>query len=122
MRKLGFIALLLLAGLWACEYEHLDLPKVDLSLVEDNVSFSERVVPIFAEMRCTGCHGGGTSPNLKAGEAWDALVSGDFVDTDSPEESKLVVKIDEGHANSGDLSVEQKTYILKWITEGAKNN
>ena len=122
MRKLGFIALLLLAGLGACEYEHLELPKVDLSLVEDNVSFSEKVAPIFDEMSCTGCHSGGTDPNLKATEAWDALVGGGFVDSDNPEESILVVKTNEGHANSGDLSVEQKTYILKWITEGAKNN
>ena len=119
MRKLGFIALLFLAGLWACEYETIIPIVVE---VPDNVKFSEQVAPIFKDVGCTVCHAGGTKPNLKQAEAWDALVSGGFVDTDNPESSGLLVKINEGHATSVDLSAEQKAYILKWITEGAKNN
>jgi hypothetical protein len=119
MRKLGFFALLLLAGLWACEYENIIPIVVE---VPDNVEFSVDVAPIFADVSCTGCHGGGISPNLTQGEAWDALVSGGFVDTDNPVGSKLILMINEGHRTSGDLSAEQKAYILKWITEGAKNN
>ena len=119
MRKLGIFALLLLAGLWSCEYENIVPIVVE---VPDNVKFSVDVAPIFAEVNCTGCHAGGISPNLTQAKAWDALVSGGFVDTDNPEGSSLLLKINEGHATSGDLSAEQKAYILKWITEGAKNN
>ena len=119
MKKVGFIALLLLAGLWACEYESIVPIVVE---VPDGVKYSEQVAPIFDEAGCTGCHAGGISPNFTPSESWDALVNGGYVDTETPENSKVMVKIDSGHGTAGNLSIEDKALILKWIEEGAKNN
>src|SRR6476646_939380 len=41
--------------------------------VPPGVSFSKDVHPIFTV--CTGCHGGGLSPNLTAGNAYASLVN-----------------------------------------------
>ena len=120
MKKIGFIALLFMAGLWACEYETI-VPIVP-DLPDEEVKYAEQVAPIFVEAGCTGCHAGGISPNLLADKSWDSLVNGGIVDTENPADSKLMEKINSGHATSGNLSGEQKAYILKWIEEGAKNN
>lgn len=119
MRKIGFIILVLMAGLWACEYETI-VPIV--VVVEDDISFSEKVAPIFDEVGCTSCHGGGISPNLKPADSWLALTNGGYINTEDPEDSELMEKIEAGHGTSGNLTAEQKALILKWITEGAKNN
>ena len=120
MRKMGFIALLFIAGLWACEYE--TIKPVVIDLPDEEVLFGAQIAPIFVEAACIGCHAGGIKPNLLADKSWDALVNDGMVDTANPAESKLVVKINAGHGTSGNISAEQKALILKWIEEGAKNN
>ena len=113
MRKIGFVALLLLS------YETIKPVVVE---PPDEVSYAEDVAPIFVEAGCASCHGGGTSPNLTADKSWDALVNGGYVNTETPSESELIEKIESGHGTSGNLNAEQKALILKWIEDGAQNN
>ncbi len=71
---------------------------------------------------CVGCHGGGISPDLRADKSYNSLVNGGFVDTVNAESSKLIEKINSGHGTSGNLSAQDKLYLLTWIKEGAKDN
>ena len=119
MKKMGFIALLFMAGLWSCEYETI---KPVVVVPPDVVEYAAEVAPIFVEAGCTGCHAGAIKPNLMADKSWDALVTGGLVDTENPGDSKLMVKINSGHGTSGNLSAAQKALILKWIEDGAKND
>lgn len=119
MRKAGFIALLLLVGLWSCEYATIKPVVVE---PPDEVSYAADVAPIFVEAGCTGCHGGGINPNLTADKSWDSLVNGGYVDTANPTESEVVERINSGHGTAGNINAEQKALILKWIEDGAQNN
>jgi len=118
MKKLGFIALLLLTGLWACEYETLSPKEID---IPENISFAVDVAPPL-ETNCKGCHSGGIDPNLTAAASWNALVNGGYVDRDNPEESPLLIKINKPHPSSDPLTLKEKAIILKWIEDGAQNN
>lgn len=120
MRKIGFLALVLLIGMWACEYETIVPVKVDPQ--EDPVSFSTQVAPIFVEVNCVSCHAGGISPDLRADKSYAALVGGGKVDTANPAGSKLMEKINSGHGTAGNMTAAQKALILQWITEGAQDN
>ncbi|MFO7615769.1 MAG: hypothetical protein R6V75_00795 [Bacteroidales bacterium] len=116
---LGLFLCFLLLGLAACEYDTI-VPKE--IIVPEEVSYNADIAPIFVTVGCTGCHSGGTAPDLRADKSYAALTGGGFVDTGNPEASKLLVKINAGHANSGNITATEKALILKWITEGAKNN
>jgi hypothetical protein len=118
MRKMGFIALLLIAGLWACEYDTLDPKEIELP---DVIYFATDLAPVF-EANCSTCHSGALSPSFKATDSYGALVNGGYVDTNNPEESKLIVKISIPHPSNDPLSLTEKAMILKWIEDGAKNN
>lgn len=119
MKKLGFIALMLLAGLWACEYETIQPVYVE---PPDFVEFAVDIAPIFVDAGCASCHAGSTDPDLRADKSWDALVNGGYVDTANPGDSELIEKIESGHGTSGNINAEQKAKILKWIEDGAKND
>lgn len=118
MRKIGFVALMLLAGLGACEYDTLTPKEIELP---EEISFATDLAPVF-EANCAGCHGGGIAPNFKANESYGALTGGGYLDTNNPEESKLITKINVPHPSSDPLSLAEKAMILKWIEDGAKNN
>lgn len=120
MKKIGFFALLLLMGMWACEYE--TIVPVKVVLPDEPVSFSEQIAPIFVEVGCVSCHSGSIPPDLNLDKSYNDLVNGGRVDTTNPAESKLMEKIDSGHGTAGNMSALQKALILQWIEEGAKNN
>lgn len=120
MKKFGIFAFLLVLGMSACEYETIEPPVIVLP--DEPVSFSEQIAPIFVEAGCIGCHNGAMAFDLNLDKSYDGLVNNGMVDTENPADSKLMIKINEGHGTSGNLSAEQKTYILKWIEEGAKDN
>lgn len=120
MKKFGILAFVLLLGMSACEWETIE-PAV-IILPDEPVSYSAQIAPIFVEVNCISCHGGGISPNLNLDKSYNDLVNGGRVDTDNPEESKLMVKINASHGTAGNMSALQKTLILTWIEEGAKDN
>jgi hypothetical protein len=108
-----------------------------VSTVNDSVpsftSFSKDIQPIF-NMNCVVCHNE-NHPflNLKACCSWEEiLISGSsapYVDTISPSESYLYIKLAGAGQNPAEmppggpyLSKPETDKILKWIEEGAKNN
>ncbi|MFT3737753.1 MAG: hypothetical protein QM786_03265 [Breznakibacter sp.] len=87
-----------------------------------SVSFSTDLEPIF-ENSCTVCHDGKTTtPNLMAGYAYQALINGNYVSTESPESSRLIVKLNQGHPYQGALTAKEIQTIVQWMKEGCQNN
>jgi hypothetical protein len=86
------------------------------------VSFKNDVAPIFVKAGCAGCHAGSNPPDFRTDQSYASLTSGGFVDNTVPAASKLVVKINSGHATSGNITANDKDALLKWIEQGAKNN
>ena len=108
----GMIAAVLVLS--SCEkvvYPPIDRP-VDVSYKSD--------VQSIWDGKCVSCHGGGISPNLSPNVSYAELVNGGYVDTDNPEESKLMEKLYGSH--DARASEAEKLTILVWIEEGAKNN
>ncbi len=120
MKKTGIFALLLLMGMWACEYETIEPIVVEQQ--EDPVSFSTQVAPIFVEVGCTGCHNGAMVFDLNVDKSYANLVTAGRVDTANPATGKLWDKIDTGHGTAVNLTAAQKSLILQWIEEGALEN
>ena len=85
------------------------------------MSFSADVVPIF-ESKCTRCHGGTRPPDLTAENAYLSLTSGNYLDTEIPEESYLYKKIDGNGSMSEYADDHDRAVILKWIEQGAEEN
>jgi hypothetical protein len=124
MKKIiyGTISSLLLASfLSGCFY---DEEAVFVGL-PTNVSLNNDVIPIFnASCNTSGCHdaAGSHSPILVGEQAYNALVSGQFINTVEPEKSRLYLELNAGMPPSGPLSTNEMKIILGWITDGAKNN
>ena len=119
MRRLimGLTGLLIMILSGCTKYE---IPKPECP--EDlptGVSFASDVQAIF-DKSCVMCHSGGQAPDLSPGWAYDELMDGDYVDTDSPCSSSLYTKLAEGHNNVP--TEEELLTILGWIDEGAKDN
>lgn len=55
-------------------------------------------------------------------EPFDNLIEGGYINVDVPEESKLVVKINNNHPSASSPSDGEKQLILQWINEGAVPN
>ncbi len=89
------------------------------------ISFASEIEPIFNNSnKCTACHNGSQNPNLTTGNAYASLSNPKYVNTATPEESKIYL-----HPNPTTDTHKQKKYtsseaalILGWITQGAKNN
>lgn len=137
MKKSIYILMLVFVGLMVmtgCEYDfiyHPADPIVD-PIDPDNppdpnaTSFSTMIVPIFTSgNRCTSCHGdGGTRPYLTAAKAYSEITSMGLVNTANPASSKLYTYVKAGTSTHAwkKFVDSQSELVLKWITEGAKNN
>lgn len=100
--------------LYSCEKTTLEEdPKLPT-----NVSYSTQVLPLFHN--CYGCHNPGNPPDLSESKAYRSLIDGGYINTKSPMDSKLMIKLYGGDHDY--ISRDQKKIILGWITEGAKNN
>jgi len=111
---------LLLIGLVSCEY--VTIEPNDVVLPDEPVSFATQVAPVFVNAGCTGCHSGGTAPDLRADKSYNSLTTGNYVNVSDPASSKIVMKINSGHGTSNTISATDKALLLKWIEEGANNN
>jgi hypothetical protein len=86
------------------------------------VSYSTEIQPIF-DNNCTGCHGAGqVPPNLTSGKSYASLFALDLVDTVTPDQSKLYIKITGSGSMAKYCPPADAALILKWIEQGAKNN
>ncbi len=129
MRNLKFITSAALAGLLlvfagGCQYEEI-IPEMPDPGVQ--VSFAVDIVPIFNQScNASGCHSnGGIKPNLTADNAYEALTTGNYLDTITPENSLLYQWMLGNKGAPMPISGPNPTYnakVLLWIQQGAQNN
>ncbi len=111
---------IMMIGMVSCEYVTIE-PK-DVVIPDTPVSYKTDVEPVFALLNCTQCHPGLSKPDLRVDKSYASLISNNLLDTTTPANSKLMVYINNGHNTAANMTPTQKALILKWITEGAKNN
>jgi mono/diheme cytochrome c family protein len=115
----GLVLICIPAFFTSCEYEKKealnpdDLPEV--------VRYSEHIQPVF-DANCIKCHNGSTSPDLRSENSYFDLSSGNFIDTDNPENSYLYEKINGSGSMAQYADDYDRALILKWITQGAEDN
>jgi len=116
---------LLLAGMLIFASCAKDTVKPAQSTVDttQNVSFKDNIQPIFTA-GCLGslCHSGSVNPNLTAGKSYNALISGNFVNTATPDQSILYLETKPGGGMSVHCTADDANLILLWITKGALDN
>lgn len=121
---LSMAALLLVIGFSGC-YKDILSPGQDPSAPPQDVSFSGDLQPIFtASCATAGCHDGiAHKPALTAGESYNAIIGGGFVNTVVPANSVLYTEVKSGSMPpTGALKPSDVQKILDWIRNGAKNN
>lgn len=112
-------SLLMLAGpllFSSCEKYTYQIGTVD---PEEPVSFQTQIQPIFTN-NCITCHKGNRNPDLRAGNSYNSLTTGNYV-TLPAENSRLYRMVTSGSHSSFTLDSE-KQLILLWIGQGAPNN
>jgi len=126
LKKLGeYIILLFMLsamGLASCVWDEIPPPEIPDIPVDSSVSFSSQIIPIFESSCATSnCHDGSWRPNLTASVAYDDLISGGYINTNTPASSELYIKIDGGSMQQY-ATDEDRYLILRWIDEGAEDN
>jgi len=116
------VIMLFFAG---CYYDSYIMPETPE--ITRDVSFSRDIIPIFNQSCNTaGCHSlGGTAPDLTPTNAFNALRSGDYINTTTPESSELYKWMIGERAVPMPLSGPNQNYnayVLAWIKQGALNN
>ena len=120
MKKHSIFFILIAFSLFVggCKYDFI-LPEVVPSM--DNISFATQITHIFAD-KCTECHKtGGTAPNLTAASAYNQIMAG-YVNLTTPEQSKILTFPGSSSHSWKKFTATESATILKWISEGAKNN
>ena len=107
-------------GLSACTYYTNDF---DPSEAPDGVSFESDIIPIFdASCNAAGCHNGTIPPDLRANAAYVNLIGLKYVVPGTPAEDNKLVQVIDGGSMTVYATDLQRSYIKKWIDEGALNN
>lgn len=128
MQKIkGFILLLcgMMIMLYSCYYEY---PPAPLPIEPDDVSFKTHILPLLVTKCATSsCHDGTKAPNLLAENAYNSLKSGGYYNLTFPNESILLVSVNEGIGGllmppAGALSQLEKDLLMVWIAKGAPND
>ncbi len=122
MKRHNLFLILILFSMFigGCKYDYV-LPEVVKPI--NTVSFATDVAPIFStDNKCTSCHkmGGTLKPDLSLANAFAQIVPA-YVNTADPASSKIYINAYAGDHN-GKVTATQAAIILKWITDGAKNN
>ena len=87
------------------------------------ISFKDTIQPIFTgSCAVAGCHSGSVNPDLQAGQAYNSLKSGNFINTGSPAQSILYTEMAPGGGMSSHCTVNQADLVLAWIKQGALDN
>ena len=60
--------------------------------IPTGISFSADIQPVF-DARCVRCHSSRYDPELSSGESYDALIAGEYVDTNDPESRELYIQL-----------------------------
>ncbi len=123
MKKLftfGILLASLIIFLGSCQNKFIIEPVPEPT---DTASFSQKIIPIFTEQGCTGCHSSsGQQPDLTPDNAYNSITGLNLVVANNPDQSIIyyVPKPDgEHHAK---YTTSQYSLVLQWINEGALNN
>lgn len=117
-------AMILMFGFSGCYY---DSAFEETIPIDSQISFQNDIIPIFnANCSVTGCHvSGGVSPDLSSNNAFNSLISGEFINTNVPMNSELYLWVS-GQKNTpmpvGGVNPTISATILAWIEQGALNN
>lgn len=120
---LGFI---LITFSVSCYYDELVEEEIADLPDEVEVSFAVDIEPLFSQggKDCTQCHNGSTDPDLRAGNAYGAIVP-DYVVPGNAEASELYQKLP-GRGHPFDvgfsLNADELSLIKAWIDRGAEDN
>ena len=95
--------------------------------VTRTVIFTNDILPIFNNScNVSGCHSsGGKAPDLTAANAYNALMGGNYINTNDPQNSELYLWMTGKKGTPMPVSGVNKDYnalILAWIKQGAQNN
>jgi hypothetical protein len=106
----------------SCAKDTLVLPQSNIN-PSLKISFKDTIQPVFTS-NCagSGCHSGVVAPNLMAGQAYNSLISGNYINTTVPAQSKIYTEMKPGGGMSGHCTPDQADLVLVWITQGALNN
>jgi hypothetical protein len=124
-----YLILLPIMVSWSCSYNKLDSvePASQNILMQDTISFSKSVVPIFVNnCNTSDCHSG-TYPaanlNLEPSYAYAQLTrtGSGYVNTTNPENSRLYKSLISNMPPMGKLDATTIELITKWMQQ-AKNN
>jgi hypothetical protein len=120
-RSIFFFLLVFALFISGCKYDFITPDYVPP--VAAGVSFSTQVAPIFSTGdKCTSCHKpAGQTPDLTTANAYSQIVPG-FVNTSTPASSEILTVPGSSAHSWKDYTATERSIILTWITEGAKNN
>ena len=110
-----------LALLSACEYDMVVPEKAPPVIVGDTISYAQDIQPIF-DVECANCHPSVYKPDLTAANSYNALINGNYVVSEKPDESLLYTKCKPGASMATHCSSAQLALIGRWINAGIKNN
>lgn len=120
---LFFVLILFSLFMSGCKYDFIipeEVPVIDNG--GNPISFATQIAPIFSTEDCISCHKSGvTSPDLTASSAYTQIVP-KYINTTSPADSKLLTYPGSSAHSWKKFTAGEAAIILKWITEGAKNN
>lgn len=110
----------------SCYYDELVREEIEELPDDVSVSFAADIEPLFSQggKDCTQCHNGSTDPDLRAGNAYDAIVP-DYVVPGDAEASELYQNLP-GRGHPFDvgfsLNADELALIKAWIDRGAEDN
>jgi hypothetical protein len=96
--------------------------------ITETVQFSKTIIPIFSKSCATsGCHSGSVAPNLSDATAYNALVTGNYLNLTNPASSDVYLWLTGKKSATMPLGSANNpsninALILAWIKQGAKNN
>jgi hypothetical protein len=121
---IGVLLLMLLTLISGCYYDKIEPEPVEP--LPTNVSLKSQLVPLFkTNCAASGCHDaeGSHDPSLVENKAYNALLLGNFVNVQNPENSVLYIQVKtDNMPPDKPLSTKEKNLILVWIKEGARDN
>jgi hypothetical protein len=113
----SIIAIIGVCFLSSCTYDTLVPEKIN---PDKTVSFTADIQPIFTA-NCINCHPSIANPDLRVGNSYSSLITGNYINKNAPSQSLLyTVMTPNGTMNMAGLSASQ--LVLLWIQQGAKNN